>query len=67
MKPADSSPPAEALRVALWLPLFWAKRPAMWSTQAEVQFSLAGVSSEKTKFFHVISQQDYQYYYYYYY
>jgi hypothetical protein len=37
-------------------PLFWAERPAVWFAQAEAQFYLAGVSSEKTKFFHVISQ-----------
>jgi hypothetical protein len=30
----------------------------MWYAQAEAQFSLAGISSEKTKFFHVISQLD---------
>jgi hypothetical protein len=42
------------------LPPFWAERPVMWFPQAEAQFFLAGVSSEKTKFFHVISQLDHR-------
>jgi hypothetical protein len=47
--------------VAVRLPPFWAEQPAVWFVQAEVQFFLAGVNSEKTKFFHVISQLDHQY------
>jgi hypothetical protein len=61
MEVADSSPPAEVSRVAVRLPPFWAERPALWFAQAEVQFFLAGVSSERTKFFHVISQLDHRY------
>jgi hypothetical protein len=53
MEAADSSPPAEVSRVA--------ERPALWFAQAETQFFLAGVNSEKTKFFHVISQLDHRY------
>jgi hypothetical protein len=44
--------------VAVRLPPFWAERPAVWFAQAKAQFFLAGVSSETTKFFHVISQLD---------
>jgi hypothetical protein len=33
----------------------------MWFAQTEVQFSLAGISSKATKFFHVISQLDHRY------
>jgi hypothetical protein len=33
----------------------------MWFAQADVQFFLAGVSSEKNKFRHVISQLDQRY------
>jgi hypothetical protein len=40
---------------------FWAKWPAVWFAQAEAQFSLAGISSERTKFFHVILQLDHRY------
>jgi hypothetical protein len=61
MEVADSSPPAEVSKVAVRLPSFWAERPAVWFAQAEAQFFLAGVNSEKTKFFHVISQLDHRY------
>jgi hypothetical protein len=61
MEAADSSPPAEASSVAVRLPPFWAERPAVWFAQAEAQFYLAGVNSEKTKFFHLISQLDHRY------
>jgi hypothetical protein len=33
----------------------------VWFTQAEVQFFLAGISRQRTKFFHVISQLDHRY------
>jgi hypothetical protein len=61
MDATDSSPPAEIYRVAVRLQPFWAERPALWLAQAEAQFSLASISSEKTKFFHVISQLNHQY------
>jgi hypothetical protein len=61
METAETSPPAEVSRVAMRLPPFWAERPATWFAQAEAQFFLAGVSCEKTKFFHVISQLDHRY------
>jgi hypothetical protein len=43
------------------LPPYWAERPAVWFAQAKVQFTLAGISSEKTKFYYVISQLDQRY------
>jgi hypothetical protein len=61
MEAAHSSPPAEVSRVAVRLPPFWAERPAVWFAQAEAQFFLAGVNSETTKFFYVISQLDHRY------
>jgi hypothetical protein len=61
MDTADSSPPAEVSRVAMRLPQFWAEWPAIWFAQAEAQFFLAVVSSEKTKFLHVVSQLDHLY------
>jgi hypothetical protein len=51
MEAAESSPPAEISRVAVRLPPFCAERPAVWFPQAEAQFFLAGVNSEKTKSF----------------
>jgi hypothetical protein len=61
MEAADSFQPAEVSRVTVWLPPFWAEWPAVWFAQAEVQFFLAGISTEKTKFYHVISQLDLRY------
>jgi hypothetical protein len=61
METADSSPPAEVSRVGVRLPPFWVERPPVWFAQTEAQFLLAGVSSEKSKFFHVISQLDHRY------
>jgi hypothetical protein len=60
MEVADSSGPAEVLRLAVRLPPFWAKRQAMWFAQVEAQFFLAGVNREKTKFLSVISQMDHR-------
>jgi hypothetical protein len=61
MEAADGIQPAEISRVAVRLPPFWAERPAVWFAQAEEQFSLAGISSERTKFNYVISQLDQRY------
>jgi hypothetical protein len=61
MEAADSSPPAEISRLAVRLPLFWAERPAVWFVQAEAQFTLAGINSERIKFCHIISQLDHRY------
>jgi hypothetical protein len=54
----DVSQHTEKSRMAVRLPPFWAERPAVWFAQAEAQFSLAGISSERTKFHYVISQLD---------
>jgi hypothetical protein len=35
---------------------FWTEQPAVWFPQAKAQFTLAGMSSEKTMFYYVISQ-----------
>jgi hypothetical protein len=56
MEAMDGTQPAEISRVAVWLPSFWAERPAVWFAQAEAHFSLAGISSEWTKFHYVTSQ-----------
>jgi hypothetical protein len=61
MEAMDGTQPAEISRVAVRLPPFWTDRPAVWFAQAEAQFSLAGISSERTKFHYVISQLDQRY------
>jgi hypothetical protein len=61
MEAADSSSPTAASRVAVRLPPFLAEWPAAWFAQAEAQFFLAGISSETTKFYYVISQLEHRY------
>jgi hypothetical protein len=61
MEAVDDTQPAEISRVVVRLPPFWAERPAVWFSQAEAQFSLAGISSERTKFHYIISQLDQRY------
>jgi hypothetical protein len=51
----------EISRVAVRLPPFWPERPDVWFSQADAQFSLAGITNETTKFHHVISQLDQRY------
>lgn len=46
--------------MAVRLPPFWAEQPAIWFTQAEALFSLAGITNEHAKFLHVISQLDHR-------
>jgi hypothetical protein len=61
MEAANSSPPTEVSKMAVQLPAFWAEWPDVWFAQGEAQIFLAGVSSEKTKFFHIISHLDHRY------
>jgi len=37
------------------LPPYWSQDPTLWFAQAEAQFGIAGVTTEETKFYHVIS------------
>jgi hypothetical protein len=57
----DGTQRANITRVAVRLPPFSAERQAMWFAQAEVQFSLAGISSERTKSHYVVSQLEQRY------
>jgi hypothetical protein len=41
-------------RVAVRMPPFWPDRPALWLAQVEVQFELAGFTSQTTKFNQVV-------------
>jgi hypothetical protein len=57
----ETSVNAEVARIAVRLPAFWGNCPASWFAQAEAQFHLAGITGERTKFYHVISQLDEKY------
>ncbi|XP_064456872.1 uncharacterized protein LOC135367501 [Ornithodoros turicata] len=50
---APSSPHVTA--VAVKLPPFWDRNPAIWFAQAEAQFHLSGITSQTTRFYNVIS------------
>jgi hypothetical protein len=47
--------PAEVFRVAVRLPRFYAGEPEVWFASAEAQFTLAGITEEKSKFYYVLS------------
>jgi hypothetical protein len=57
MLKAKTKTPAEVSRVTLRLPPFWAEGPAF----AKDQFSLAGITAEKTKFYCYLFQLDHRY------
>ena len=42
--------------MAVRLPPFWTDRPALCFAQAEAQFDMAGITRQRTKFNHVVSQ-----------
>ncbi|CAB3254496.1 unnamed protein product [Arctia plantaginis] len=50
--------PPQVEKVAIKLPSFWIERPAVWFAQAEAQFDLAGVTTDSTKYNHVLSTID---------
>jgi hypothetical protein len=59
----DVSPPQpepSVCRVAIKLPPFWPDRVHVWFAQAEAQFLLAGITTDDTKYSHVLSQMDHR-------
>jgi hypothetical protein len=54
---AQSQPPAPATlaAAAVKLPPFWVDNAEVWFLQAEAQFAIAGISSERTAFYHVLT------------
>jgi hypothetical protein len=57
----NGTQPAKVSETAVRLQPFWADRPAVLFAHTEVQFSLAGISKERTTFYYVISQLDHRY------
>lgn len=53
--PATIDPPAAIARVAVKAPPFWRANPDIWFRQMESQFVLANVTTETTKFHHVVA------------
>ena len=56
--PHDSSTTAQVAHVAIKLPPFWKTNPALWFVRLEAQFALANITSDATKFNHVIAAID---------
>lgn len=48
-------------KVGVRISPFWPQEPALWFSQIEAQFVLAGITNDTTKFYHVIAQLDQQY------
>ena len=44
--------------VAVKLPTFWAAQPKVWFAQAEAQFHLRSITTDETKYFHVVAALD---------
>ena len=54
-------PPPEVSRISVKPPPFWRDRPALWFAQLEAQFTLAGITTEATKYSYVIANLDERY------
>lgn len=52
---ASETTSANITRVAVKPPPFWKPNPTLWFAQLEAQFSIAGITADSTKFYHVIS------------
>lgn len=51
----------EVHRVSIKIPPFWNERPEVWFFQVEAQFSIAGITSEETKFNYLVAQLEPKY------
>ncbi|XP_064472586.1 uncharacterized protein LOC135387161 [Ornithodoros turicata] len=51
----ESSSTSNVNRVAVRLPPFWPANPTIWFVQVECQFQLAGITTQATKYQHVVS------------
>lgn len=58
-EPPQQPPPQPQLeRISLRAPPFWKPDPRLWFFQVEAQFSNAGITSDQTKFNHVVAAID---------
>jgi hypothetical protein len=48
----------EVHAVAIKLPTFWVAQPAVWFRQAEAQFHLRNITTDETKYYHVVASLD---------
>lgn len=51
----------ETLRVGVRAPPFWPEEPGLWFSQMEGQFALANITTDATKFYHVLGVLDHRY------
>lgn len=51
----------EVGRISVKIPPFWERNPEVWFIQVEAQFSISRVSSDDTKFNHLLAQLDPKY------
>ncbi|GFS49868.1 retrovirus-related Pol polyprotein from transposon 297 [Trichonephila inaurata madagascariensis] len=56
MSEEESSPAASIARISVKVPPFWRLNLEIWFSQMESQFVLAGITTEITKFHHVVSK-----------
>ena len=53
---AEDPPNTErVLAVQIKLPPFWPADPLMWFTQIKAQFTMRGITTQKTKFEHMVA------------
>ncbi|XP_071439031.1 uncharacterized protein [Hetaerina americana] len=57
----EDTPPLSVDRIAVRLPKFWAERPELWFSRAEIQFRLSGITCDDTQFGYVVNQLEDRY------
>lgn len=55
---ANNPAAAQTALVGVKLPDFWKTDPVMWFAQAESQFALAKITTDETKFHHIVAKVD---------
>lgn len=51
----------EVCKIGVRIPPFWPEEPEIWFAQIEGQFAISGITSDATKFHHVVSQLENKY------